>query len=167
MLRQASRPPSAGFPAALYLLLVAGVPSACAEGSRTAPELELLPAPDPALSWIGDWVGSGSGEAVGMPWEQTGLVLEVRLDAPPVTLPECPYCLTVTLDDTLFAGMNLPAPSPVELHLTSEKDGVVRTLDGFRYSGGGGTANVLEATLLAVDATGDTLLSAQLLLTVR
>jgi hypothetical protein len=95
--------------------------------------------------------------------EWSDVTLRIREDADSVAVEGCDPCLTLHLD-TLFWAMNIRAPSDVELSAVHESgDGEVRTLQLLRYSGGGGVANVVDASL-RVERGSATALEARFLL---
>ncbi len=104
--------------ATLGLALAAGF--ACSEGPTAS---GLLPVPDFAADWIGDYEGDGQGTIDGRPATEPGAMLYVALDSEQDRLPSCPRCVTVRLDDS-FSLVNVSVQSRTELDL-SYRDGVV------------------------------------------
>lgn len=117
---------------------------------------ESLAPQNHASSWIGEYVGAGSGSVMGtsVTFDQARLV--IALDADSVRSERCPGCVTVTLD-SLFTIVNLSPRDPIRLVLTVSYDGYRRTLHLDRFSGGGRTANILTGRLVleALNGTGD------------
>jgi hypothetical protein len=96
--------------------------------------------------------------------EWIDVTLRIGEDADSVAVEGCEPCLTLHLD-TLFGAMNIRASSDVELTAVHEAEaGEVRTLRLLRYSGGGGVANVVDASL-RVERGASTTLEARFLLT--
>ena len=99
---------------------------------------------DFAGAWAADYFGNGVGQAVGQPFVARDARLRIALDADSVRLPDCPRCVTVTLD-SVFALANVPVNDPVELNLAYD-DGPVRyTLLLQRFSGNGSVGNTVSA----------------------
>jgi hypothetical protein len=117
---------------------------------------------DPALAWVGVFRGEGAGISPAGSVEWSAVALRIREDADSVAVEGCDPCLTVSLD-TLFRAMNVRAPSDVELVAVHEGNGEVRTLQLLRYSGAGGVANFVDATL-RVERGSETSLEARFLL---
>lgn len=117
---------------------------------------------DPALAWVGTFRGDGAGVAGAESVAWSAVALRIREDADSVAVADCDPCLTLRLD-TLFGAMNVRAPSDVELVAVREQDGEVRTLQLLRYSGAGGVANFVDATL-RVERGSETALEARFLL---
>lgn len=131
------------------------------QGTETP--VDPVRAVDPALAWVGIFRGDGSGVAGGTETvEWSAVALRVREDADTVAVEGCDPCLTLSLD-TLFQAMNVRAASDVELIAVHEDEGEVRTLQLLRYSGAGGVANFVDATL-RVERGSETALEARFLL---
>lgn len=117
-------------------------PAATGGGDPLSPQ-------DPALGWLGTFQGQGGGVVHGeeVTWDDMSLV--IRFDAAG-DAGGCENCLTLALGDTLFQAMQVRPTSAVELDVVREGDDL-RTLELYRYSGGGGTGNVVEAGLVVRD----------------
>jgi len=154
-------------PLLLLVLPLLGAATACEPGSTSGgmvmPEGNALPPFDPALGWLGTFEGSGAGLAgeEEVRWDHVRLV--IRFDAAD-DAGDCSNCLTLTLADSLFRAVNVRPGSDVELRVAREGPVARRTLTLLRYSGGGGTGNVVQADLL-VRRENDSTLEASFLLT--
>ena len=129
-------------------LLAVGVAGGCSGPEPLVGELD--PAAESlvlAQAWIGEFLGAGEGEVLGQPFQTPSARLTVAFDADSVRRHDCPYCVTVTLD-TVFARTNVTVWDPVRLDLRYESEGVERTLVLDRFSGGGGTASVLQGRVV-------------------
>lgn len=132
-------------------------------GAATAPPAPTELQRDPALSWVGTFRGGGAGTAGSASLEWDEVALRVRQEVDSVAEEGCRPCLVLTLD-TLFEAMHVRAPSDVELTVVVEGEGRRQTLQLLRYSGGGGVANVVDASLRIVEGSATTL-EARFLLT--
>ncbi len=104
-------------------------------------------------AWIGRFVGGGRGMAGGMDLRFDDVTLTVSRDADSVRLNGCRTCVTVVLD-TVFALSNVEPSDPQRVTLHYVRDGTRRTLELEKFSGGGGTANVVLARLAVRPAEG-------------
>ena len=115
---------------------------------------ELPSSLDPAGGWIGTFEGPGEGVLAGMHINADTARLEIRIDPDSVRTPQCPRCLTLTMD-TLFVMSNVPPTPGVSLTALYLRGPTVRSLRLDRFSGGGGTDNVLLVRL-QIDPVHDT-----------
>lgn len=143
----------------LCLFVLAG--GACSEASPAAadpasPDGPAVPQ-NFAQAWIGTYVGAGAGSVERSSVTFGNARLVIAPDADSVRTDRCPGCVTVALD-TLFAAVNVSPGDPIRLSLTVARGGYRRTLLLDRFSGGGRTANVLQARLFleALDGSGRT-----------
>jgi hypothetical protein len=96
--------------------------------------------------WVGIYAGTGRGVVGTMNLELRGARLTIALDAPGDRLPTCPQCVTIELD-TLFSAINIELEDPQSVVVRHVAGSVRRSLAMDRFSGGGGTANVVQARL--------------------
>ena len=140
----------------VYILSVLGVfTAACTEVNPA--EVVGLDPPDPlpqALAWIGTFSGNGDGVSSGATTQWTGALLRITLDPDSVRLPECPYCVSLALEDSLYAQANIDVMSEVEMSLSYTRGDTLRQLSLLRYSGGGGTGNLLDVSLTVTRPDG-------------
>jgi hypothetical protein len=118
-----------------------------------------------AQAWIGEFLGAAEGEVLGEPFQNPAAGLTIAFDADSLGRTDCFFCVTVTLD-TVFVRTNVTVGDPVRLDLRYTTDGVERTLVLDRFSGAGGTANVLQgrAIIRPVDTSGPPTLDLRYLL---
>ena len=137
------------FLTALPLLAV----SACSVGDSTVPEGLLSPGgpEDPALGWVADYFGNGAGQVDGQPFEVREAKLRIAFDADSVRQPECPTCVTVTLD-SVFEMANARMTHPTEMELTYDVGPVRYTLALLRFSSNGGLGNAVSARATIANA---------------
>lgn len=129
----------------------------CELGSGASTGLPTSPEPqDPALAWVGTFRGEGAGTAGSATLEWDEVALRIRQEPDSVAGDACDPCLLLSLD-TLFEAMHVEAPSDVELTVVLEGDDDRQTLRLLRYSGGGGVANIVDATLLVEQGSATTL----------
>lgn len=161
-----STPPPRVPAAYLFAALLAAGMTGCELGttspSGSTPPVTQPELGDPALAWVGTFQGEGAGVVGTASVEWSQIELRIHEDADSLALEDCSPCLTLSLD-TLFWAMNVRAPSDVELEAIREADGEVRTLQLLRYSGGGGVANFVDASL-RVDRGSETTFEGRFLL---
>ena len=136
----------------LQLALASIACDAGVAGPGTSAAGDPLSPQDPALAWLGTFRGEGGGTLAGKEVRWSDVELIVRFDDAGVAAG-CQSCLTLTLGDTLFRAINVRPGSAVELEVTRANP-YRRTLRLHRYSGSGGTGNVVEAELTASDSAG-------------
>ena len=106
----------------------------------------ILPVPDLASDWLGDYRGFGQGTIDGQPAFVTNVELSIAYDSGDQISPDCTGCVTVTLDDD-FLLSNVAVDHRTDLSL-SYRDGVVLyTLLLHRPILGVDNTNLLEAYL--------------------
>ena len=105
---------------------------------------ESLGPAETASAWIGDYLGSGSGQVDGQSFTVRNAKLRVALDADSVKLPSCPLCVTVSLD-AVFSLVNVSLTDVVELNLSYDEGVVRRTLAVRRFSASGEVGNAVTA----------------------
>lgn len=129
----------------------------CELGSGASTALPLSPEPqDPALAWVGTFRGEGAGTAGSAMLEWDEVALRIRQERDSVAGDGCDPCLVLSLD-TLFQARYVQAPSDVELTVVVEGEAERQTLQLLRYSGGGGVANIVDATLRVEQGSATTL----------
>ena len=80
--------------------------------------------------------------------------LRVTLDRSEIRRDDCPYCLTVILEDSLFVVNHVDPMSEVELELSVEGMSDTRILSIRRYSADGGTGNLIDVRYRVRDTGG-------------
>ena len=103
-----------------------------------------LPLLDPAADWVGVYRGSGQGTLEGLPVVVQDAVVTVVFDADDVKIPQCPNCVTVTLDD-IFHLANVRVDNLTGMDLTYLDGAVRHTLELRRFTLGIDNPNVLRA----------------------
>ncbi len=144
------RPPPFLLSTLLVMATLACDPGIAPPGTETGTG-EPLASQDPALGWLGTFRGAGGGTVAGKEVRWSDIALVVRFDD--TEAAGCRSCLTLTLGDTLFRAMNVRPASAVELEVARE-DPHLRSLRLHRYSGSGGTGNIVEAELTVADSLG-------------
>lgn len=96
--------------------------------------------------WTGTFVGAGSGVVASMNVQARDVKLTIALDADSVRIDGCRNCVTIALD-TLFWLPNVFLSDPQSIVVRYTEDGVRHVLGLDLFSGGGGTANVVQAGL--------------------
>lgn len=96
--------------------------------------------------WVGLYAGAGRGVVGTQNVEVRDAQLTIALDAGSDRIPSCPQCVTITLD-SLFSAINVSLDDPQSVVVQHVTEGLRRSLSMDRFSGGGGTANVLQVRL--------------------
>lgn len=102
--------------------------------------------------WVGVYKGAGRGVIGSMNVDLAGATLSIQLDHDSVRYDGCSRCVTITLD-TLFWLPNVFLSDPQSARVRYVEDDIRHVLALDLFSGGGGTANVVQAAL-RVEATG-------------
>ena len=119
--------------------------TACGQDEPSITDPEDLTSPETlvAIGWVGLYEGWGTvTDADSVSSEVSDLTLRIAFDADSVRLPDCPHCVTVTLDPWFSLG-NVRLQVGSEASLSYQVDSVSRTMTMFRFSASGSTANAV------------------------
>lgn len=137
-------------------LVLLGLLAACTEPRAPSPLAPPLSEPERiAADWLGTWRGSVEGMDAAGPFGPRPTELSVRLDVPADST--CLGCVTIRLDPW-FARSGLRIDASTTAAFAYEENGVERSLQLDRFSGGDGVGNVLRGTLRVQETmptTGD------------
>ena len=101
-----------------------------------------------AQAWIGVYEGVASGVFMGSGVQLEGATLRIEPDADSVRSEGCLGCVTIVLD-SVVALANVTVEDPVRLSLRYTRGGYRSSLTLDKFSGSGGTANVIQGRFLS------------------